>query len=302
MLKSQKTSFDVTFDMRPSPISSTSSLHSGGSDVAMCPPAAGLAGSGDGFTGASAPAGPSAPLEHVVRELAAWFAHQNEQFSVLARNMADMQKQLCELSSAAALTAEWMPTHEARASDVDKFLDSLREYLDALRSASVSVETTSVVSDWPLLKVTASVGTGSHRRPSQSHTPGESVGSSQPPGTRQKPRSLGLKRHLRNGISRMTNFRGVLFGSIFHWVTAKILSRNFVVKPSPVQNLTGMRSNAKKSPTLPASCFTPELLVSNSLRPIQVSGCDFLPIIPWLSANQPKLLFTKPELSRSARW
>ena len=39
MLKSQKTSFDVTFDVRPSPISSTSSLHSGGSDVAMCPPA-----------------------------------------------------------------------------------------------------------------------------------------------------------------------------------------------------------------------------------------------------------------------
>ena len=41
-----------------------------------------------------------------------------------------------------------------------------------------------------------------------------------------------------NGISTMTNFREVLFWSIFKLAKAKILSRNFVVKLLPVRNLT----------------------------------------------------------------
>ena len=114
----------------------------------MCPPVAGLAGSGNGF------AGPDAPLEHLVRELATLFARQNEQLSVLARNMTDMQEQLCELSDAAALTAEWMRTDDARANSIDKTLHGLRERFDATQTASVSsVETKSIVSDWPCQKL-----------------------------------------------------------------------------------------------------------------------------------------------------
>ena len=102
--------------------------------------------------------------------------------------MADMQTQLLELSNAAAVTAEWMRTHDARANSSDKTLDCLRERLAAPQTASVSsIETRSIVSDWPLPKVAGSVGSGSDRQPSQSHTPSESAGSSQPPGKRQKP-------------------------------------------------------------------------------------------------------------------
>ena len=60
--------------------------------------------------------------------------------------------------------------------------------LDALQSASVSsVETKSLLSDWPLPKVAGSAGSSFHRRTSQSPTLGESGGDSQPPGKRQKP-------------------------------------------------------------------------------------------------------------------
>ena len=64
----------------------------------------------------------------------------------------------------------------------------LRASMDALQSASVSsVETKSVVSDWPLPKAAGSASSCLNRRPSQSHTPSKSVGSSQPPGKRHKP-------------------------------------------------------------------------------------------------------------------
>ena len=59
-------------------------------------------------------------------------------------------------------------------------------------------------------------GSGSNRRPSQSHTPGESVGCNG-----KNPR----RKHLKTGISRMTNFRGVLFWSIF-----RLFSKNSVAK------------------------------------------------------------------------
>ena len=58
----------------------------------------------------------------------------------------------------------------------------------ASSSASVSsVETKSASSDWRQPKAAGSARSSSNRRPSQSHTPGESVGISQPPGKRQKP-------------------------------------------------------------------------------------------------------------------
>ena len=73
-------------------------------------------------------------------------------------------------------------------------------------------------------------GSGSIRLPSQSHSPGESVGSSQLPGKRQKPSFHRLRKRLRNVISNMTNFREVLFWSIFSVAKVNILSRNFVAK------------------------------------------------------------------------
>ena len=51
-------------------------------------------GSGNGFAGSGVPAGPSATLEPSLRELAAQFAGQNEQFAVVVDNMADMPTQL----------------------------------------------------------------------------------------------------------------------------------------------------------------------------------------------------------------
>ena len=51
--------------------------------------------------------------------------------------MADMQRQLRDLTDAGTRTTEWMRTHEARATDVDKFLGTLREGLDALQSAGL---------------------------------------------------------------------------------------------------------------------------------------------------------------------
>ena len=139
-------------------------------------------------------------LQHLVRELAAQFAGQNEQFAVVANNMANMQKQPLELSNAAALTAEWMRTRDARANSSDKTLDCLRERLAAPQTASVSsVETRSIVSDWPLPKVAGSVGSGS-----------------QPPGKRQKPSfSPPQKAYDKSGISKTTSFEEVLFWSIF---------------------------------------------------------------------------------------
>ena len=93
--------------------------------------------------------------------------------------MADIQKQLCELSNAATLTAVWMRTYDALANSIGKTLDGLRERLNALQTASVSsVEMRSIVSERLLPEVVGSVGSDSNKRPSQSQTPGETVGSS----------------------------------------------------------------------------------------------------------------------------
>ena len=114
----------------------------------MCPPVGGGTGTDDGFTGAGAPVGTGTSLEHVVRELATQFARQNGQFAVLASSMAVLQRQCRELTDAATRTTEWIRTHEARANNIDKCLDVLRERLDAFQSASVSsLETKSIVLD-----------------------------------------------------------------------------------------------------------------------------------------------------------
>ena len=65
--------------------------------------------------------------------------------------------------------------------DIEKTLDSFRERLDALQSASVfSAETKIIVSDWTLPKIAGSASSSSQRRTTQSHTPNESDGDSQP--------------------------------------------------------------------------------------------------------------------------
>ena len=115
----------------------------------MCPPLGGL--TGVGFTRTRLPAGPDATLEYLVRELTTQVTRQNEHGTLFANSMVDIQRQLRELTDAATRTTEWMRTHEAHKNDIDKSLDSLRERLDALQSASVSsVETKNIVSDWLL--------------------------------------------------------------------------------------------------------------------------------------------------------
>ena len=103
------------------------------------------------------------------------FALQNEQFSTLQNSMADRQRQLRELTIITARTREWMRSFETHSNDIDKALDSLRERLDAMQSASL----------WPLPKIAGSTSSSSTRCPSQNQTPRE-AGISQLPGKRQK--------------------------------------------------------------------------------------------------------------------
>ena len=149
----------------------------------MCPPVSHAAG--NGFTGTGVPASSGASLEAFLRDLS---VRQTEQFAILTNSIASIQRQLSELTDVTISTTEWMRAQQARSLDIDKTLASLRASMDALQSASVSsVETKSVVPDWLLPKVAGSMSSGSNRRPSQRHTPGESVGISYPPGKRQKP-------------------------------------------------------------------------------------------------------------------
>ena len=180
-------------------LSNTGSLGSGSADVAMCPPVGGL--TGDGFTGAGVPAGPGASLEELVRELA---VRQNEQVNSLYLPTA---LQICSdspaslLKSPTARRSGCAPNRHVLSTST-KTLDSLRPRMDAFRPASVSsIETKSIVSDWTLPKIAGSVGSGSNRRPSQTHTPGESVGSSQASSLPSRRR----RQYLKNGTSRMTN-------------------------------------------------------------------------------------------------
>ena len=68
-----------------------------------------------------------------------------------------------------------MRSFETHSNDIDKTLDSLRERLDAMQSASV----------WVLPKIAGCTSSSSTRCPSQNQTPRE-AGFSQPPGKRQK--------------------------------------------------------------------------------------------------------------------
>ena len=103
--------------------------------------------------------------------------------------------------------------------------------LNALQSASVSsVETKSLLSDWPLPKVAGFAGSSFHRRTSQSPTLGESGGDSQPPGKRQKPAFISQVA-LRHGSSKAKNFNGVQFWS------SSLVSRTKLRLRSSVQAL-----------------------------------------------------------------
>ena len=105
-----KDAFGAIIDAQPSPISNTDSPYSSNSDRDTCP----LPAAGDGLAGAGSPAGPNASFEILAREMGTQFARQNEQFSVLQSSIADMQRQLCELSITTALTTEWMRSFETR--------------------------------------------------------------------------------------------------------------------------------------------------------------------------------------------
>ena len=88
-----KDTFDATVDAQPSPTSNTGSPYSSNSDSVMCPPPA----AGGGLLAGSS-AGPIASFEFLAREMAAQFAQLNEQFSILQSSMADMERQLRELT------------------------------------------------------------------------------------------------------------------------------------------------------------------------------------------------------------
>ena len=102
--------FGAIIDAQPSPISNTGSLDLSNSDSDTCPPLA----AGDGLAGAGSLAGPNASFEFLAREMATQFARQNDEFSVLQSSMADMHRQLRELSITIALTTEWMRSFETR--------------------------------------------------------------------------------------------------------------------------------------------------------------------------------------------
>ena len=134
--------------------------------------------------------------------------------------------------------------------------------LDALQSASVSsVETKSLLSDWPLPKDAGSAGSSFHRRTSQSHTLGESGGDSQPPEKRQKPAFMD-QLALRHGSSKAKNFNGVQFWS------SSLVSRTKLRLRSSVQALTLLltKSNAREAVIIPAFYSTPSLLVNSSWK------------------------------------
>ena len=57
-----------------------------------------LLAAGDGLAGACSSAGPIASFEVLDREMATQFTQQSEQFSILPNSVADLQRQLRELT------------------------------------------------------------------------------------------------------------------------------------------------------------------------------------------------------------
>ena len=284
-------------------ISNTGSPCSGSADNAMCPPVS--RATGDGFTGTGVPAGSAASLEAFLRDLSVL---QTEQFAVLTNSIASIQRQLSELTHFTSRTSEWMRAQQAPLNkrDLSTSIKPSRLCVRAWtncsqpRSLPLKQRASFQTGHWQRLQDEwAQVPTSDSLRAT---LPTRMVAVVSRQASGKNPRSHRHRKRLRNCIRRMTNFSEVSLWSIFHLIRAKILSRNFVVKPFPVQNLTHMRSNARKAATMLASGFTPEQHVNNLLRPIRASDCGFLPITPWLSANQPMFSFAKQELPESARW
>ena len=118
-----------------------------------------------------------------------------------------------------------MRSFETRSNDIDKKLCSLRE----LASVS-SVETKSVVSDWPLPKVTGSASSSSTGRPAPARVLDF-------PSLLGKDKSLLSHRHRRrsqNGTNKTTSSFAVLFLSGSLVVRTRTLSKNiFARSPFP---------------------------------------------------------------------
>ena len=137
---------------------------------AMCPSSGLVPPDGNGSPGTGVP-GAGSSTDQVIREMSAQFT--------------GVQRKLSELPFAANTTADWMRQHDARAFEIDKSLSSLRGRLEAILSAPVStVETKSVMSDWPLPLAASSVGSGTQNRGPPSPTPG--VGGTDQPSPVQK--------------------------------------------------------------------------------------------------------------------
>ena len=106
----------------------------------------------------------------------------------------------------------------------------------------------------PLPKIAGSTSSSSQRLTTQSHTPNESDGDSQP--LAKKIRSLpltGAEVRLRNGTSRMTNFSRLQSWLDSLMVRAILRSRNFVLVSSPIPTSIPTRLRAKRAMTTPVS-------------------------------------------------
>ena len=224
---------DITIDAQSSPISNTGSPCSGSADIAMCRPVSHAAC--DGFSGTGVPP----DLEAIL----------HQQFATLSNNIARTH------------TSKWMQDQQARSIEIDKTLANLRASAIALQCASVSsAETKSASSDWPLPKIAVSASTSSNRRPSQSHTPGESACISQLPGKRQKPSFSPVQKAPKEWL---------LFLSDSLVVRTRTLSKMFA-KFLSLAWMNPTKSSTRKAATMPVLCSYPKQRVNSSLLLTQV--------------------------------
>ena len=195
-----------------------------------------------------APACLPAPAHLSRLSFAIMSVRQTEQFAILTNSIASMQRQISELIDVTNRTTEWIHAQQARSVDIDKTLVYLRASMEPLQSTSVSsIETKSVDSDSPMPEVAGSARSGSNRRPSQSHTPSESVGISQPPGKKQKPSFSPTHKAPKNGINKTKSSFAVLFLSGSLVVRTRTLFRHFVLFPSLMLIGIPTRSSARRA-------------------------------------------------------
>ena len=191
---------------------------------------------------------PSAPLEHLVREPdrptrppeRAVFLHSRGTW------------QTCRSSFASSPTPpRTMPVRKS----IDSTLDGLREWLDALHTAFGFLW-----NEEHRVRLASAKGCRiSGLRLQQDDRlkatlPARVLAVLSFRASGRNPRSHHLRQRLKNGISRMTNFGGVLIWSIFPVAKAKILSRNFVVKlfssTEPEAHEVKMQERQRQGPPL----------------------------------------------------